>query len=187
MTFETPSMDSTPETLSLVDETPEAEEPSEISLLKEALRKAEDDLLRTLAELDNGRKRALREQEETRKYALTQFARDILSVLDNMGRAVSCFPETIDDPTIQTIREGVVLVQDEMVGLLARHQIQSVPALGEKFDPHVHQAIQEVFSPDQPPGHVLQVLQEGYTLSGRLLRPAMVIVSGVQPNAGEPA
>jgi molecular chaperone GrpE len=143
-----------------------------------------EELLRSMADIDNLRKRSMRETEDARKYAVTQFARDVLSVSDNLERALSALPPQSEDAHIKTVIEGVALVQQEMVSLLGRHQIHKISALHQKFDPHLHQAMLEIDSTEHAPGTVMQVLQEGYTLGERLLRPALV---GVAKKSSPPA
>jgi molecular chaperone GrpE len=143
----------------------------------EALLKAQADLLLARADLENFRKRAAREQEEARKYAITHFARDILAVADNLDRALSSLPQELNDARIQTVVEGVAYVQQEIHALFSRHHIEKVAALQQKFDPHLHQAMVEVETTEHLPGTVVRVLQEGYQLGERLLRPALVGVA----------
>ena len=150
----------------------------------EELAKVHHDLLVALADLENFRKRALREQEEARKYAISQFARDVLAIGDNLDRALLALPRDGDDPRIQTVVEGVSYVAQEFHGLLARHNIQKIPALSAPFDPHLHQAMIEVETADSPPGTVVQVVQEGYQLAGRLLRPTLVGIAKAPAGTG---
>ena len=153
----------------------------------EELTQVRHDLLVALADLENFRKRALREQEEARKYAISQFARDVLAIGDNLDRALLALPREGDDPRIQTVVEGVSYVAQELHGLLARHNIQKIPALNAPFDPHLHQAMIEVETADSPPGTVVQVVQEGYQLAGRLLRPALVGIAKASADTGTDA
>lgn len=146
--------------------------------LMEEISTLKDQLLRALAEADNIRKRATREQDDARKYAITQFSRELLSVADNLGRALESIPPeaSADTPLLKTIIDGVTMTQSALLNILERHGIQKIPALGEKFDPHLHQAMMEVEGPPEKAGTVIQVLQEGYQIQDRLLRPAMVMV-----------
>lgn len=166
-----------------VDSTEVAGEPSldaQILVLEKELATVREDLLRSLADLDNMRKRSTREQEESRKYAVTHFARDVLSVSDNLERAISALPRDAENAQTKTVIEGLMFVQQELASLLTRHQIQKVAALHEKFDPHHHQAMLEIETEEQAPGTVIQVLQEGYMIADRLLRPALVGVAKAQ-------
>ena len=137
-----------------------------------------DRLLRAAAETDNLRKRAERERDDTRKYAVTKFAEDILGVADNMARAM----EAVDDDlrkneTVKGLIEGVDLTAKELAAVLERHGIKAIEAKGQKFDPNLHQAMFEVEDADAEPGTVVQVLRTGYTIGDRLLRAAMVGVA----------
>ena len=161
----------------LPEDSPEPSMDDSILKLETELQKIREDLLRAMAEIDNSRKRALKEQDEVRKYATTTFARDILTVLDNLNRALSSIPPTLDTPVLQTIVSGVDLVTQEFVKVLERHGIRSIDALNHPFDPNWHQAISQIPSDTTPPGTVVQVHQEGYTLHDRLLRPSLVAVS----------
>lgn len=141
--------------------------------------KLKDQLLRTLAELDNYRKRAEREREETAKYATTGFARELLTVADNLRRALESVPEDHEHPEklLKSLMEGVEITEKELLFAFKKHGIEKVEPLGKPFDHHLHQAMFEVETTDQPAGTVVHVLQPGYQLSGRLLRPALVGVA----------
>jgi molecular chaperone GrpE len=145
-----------------------------------------DRALRTLAEMENLRKRTEREIADSRAYAVTAFARDLLSVADNLQRALSSVPEGEDNAALKALSEGVGLTSRELETTLAKHGVAKIePQPGEKFDPNLHQAMFEVPDPSQPSGAVVQVMQPGFTISGRLLRPALVGVSKGGPK-GEP-
>jgi molecular chaperone GrpE len=135
-----------------------------------------DQLLRALAEAENTRKRAMREQEEGRKYAITSFAKEVLSVLDNLGRALDSIPADAasDSPLLENLVSGIAMTQQALVTVCERYGIQKIEALGAKFDPHAHQAMCEIEGKAEDVGHIVQVMQEGYQLHGRLLRPALV-------------
>lgn len=139
-----------------------------------------DQMLRTLAEMDNLRKRTDREKEDTAKYAVSSFARDILAVADNLRRALDTVTSEDRDRFGDTVRglvSGVEMTEKDFLTILARHGVESVSPLDEVFDPHLHQAMFEVPGSGKPAGTVVQVLQPGYTLHGRLLRPALVGVA----------
>ncbi len=137
-----------------------------------------DRLLRAAAETDNLRKRAEREREDTRKYAVTRFAEDLLGVADNMARAMEAVDDDLrKDDTVKGLIEGVDLTAKELADVLERHGIKSIEAKGRKFDPNLHQAMFEVEDADAEPGTVVQVLRTGYTIGDRLLRAAMVGVA----------
>ena len=141
--------------------------------------KLKDHLLRTMAELDNYRKRAEREREEMAKFAITGFARDLLTVPDNLRRALESVPIDHENPEelLKTLLEGVEITEKELLTAFKKHGIEKIEPLGQPFDHHLHQAMFEQEDPDQPPGTVVHVLQSGYVLNGRLLRPALVGVA----------
>ena len=143
-----------------------------------------DKLLRTLAEMENLRKRTEREIADARAYGITGFARDVLAVADNMHRAL----ETIDpalresaDAKVKSLIEGVELTERELLKALEKHGVKKFSPEGQKFDPNVHQAMFEMEHPELPPGHVAQVMQAGYMIGERVLRPAMVGVVKAAP------
>mgnify|MGYP001234528632 CR=1 FL=1 len=138
-----------------------------------------DQLLRALAETENVRKRAERDREEAVKYGITSLSRDIVGIADNLKRALENLPTDSEqtDAQIKSLREGVTLTQQELETVLARHGIEQIEALGEPFDHNFHQAMFEVEDEDHSAGTVVQVLQQGYRIHGRLLRPAMVGVA----------
>ena len=148
-----------------------------------------DQLLRALAETENLRKRAEREREEAAKYAITSLARDIVSVADNLQRALESVPTELaesdeSDARIGSLRDGIEMTRQEFETVLARHGIERLEPLGETFDHNFHQAMFEVEHEEYSAGTVVQVLQAGYRIHDRLLRPAMV---GVAKKAQEPS
>ncbi len=175
-------------------ETP-AEETPEVDPL-EALRaensELRDRVLRTAAEMENLRKRTERDVADTRSYAISGFARDMLSATDALSRALTMLPAEAresNDPTVKSLIEGIELAEREMQRLLAKHGVTPIEAEGQKFDPHRHQAMFEVPDPSRPEGTVVQVVQAGYAIGDRVLRPAMVGVSKGGPShaAGDEA
>ncbi|HEX3484715.1 MAG TPA: nucleotide exchange factor GrpE, partial [Micropepsaceae bacterium] len=136
-----------------------------------------DRALRALAEVENVRKRLERERDEARTYSVSRFARDVLTVADNLSRALAAMPADArakaDDAT-KAVLEGVEATERELKAALGRHGIKPIEAEGAKFDPHLHQAIAEVPAQGTEPGTVMHVVQPGYTIGDRLLRPAMV-------------
>ena len=138
-----------------------------------------DKLLRALAENENTIRRAKREREDTAKYATANFARDMLTVSDNLGRAIEAIPESLQtaDDTIKAFLEGINLTSRELLGLLERHGIKKISPLGEKFDHDQHEALFEIPTSDEEPGTVVQVIEDGFMIYDRLLRPAKVGVS----------
>jgi molecular chaperone GrpE len=147
-----------------------------------------DQLLRALAETENVRRRAARDKEDAAKFAMAGFAREVLGVADNLSRAIEAIsPESLDkDPALKTLFEGVQATQRQLDTAFEKQAIKKVWPLGEKFDSNLHQAMFEVPGTDKPAGTVVQVLQAGYTLHERLLRPAMVGVAKGQPVAAQP-
>jgi len=149
----------------------EEQQAAEIVSLKEKL-------LRAMADTENMRRRAEKEKEDAHNYAVTKFARDVLSVADNMRRALDSVPEEArENEAVKNILTGVEMTESELISTLGKHKIEVIKAEGEKFDPNFHQAMFEIENPDVEPGTVLQVVQTGYVISGRLLRPALVGVS----------
>ena len=149
-----------------------------VSLEKEVA-ELKDKLLRALAEAENIRRRGEREREDTAKYAMSGFARDILPVADNLGRALAALGSDVrgKDASLDSLIAGIELTDRELTSVFERHGMRRVNPLGEKFDHNFHQAMMEVDDPTKPSGTVVQVLQTGYVLRDRLLRPAMVAVS----------
>jgi molecular chaperone GrpE len=135
-----------------------------------------DRLMRTLAEMENLRKRTEREIADAKVYAVTGFARDLLSVADNMDRALAALPEERSE-AVSAFAEGVELTSRELLKTLQKHGVKRIAPQGEKFDPHYHQAMFEVEDASVPTGTVVQVVQDGYTIGERSLRPAFVGVS----------
>lgn len=154
----------------LIGETAEME----VEKLKTDLDEAGDRLLRAQAELDNYRKRARRELEDSLRYATMPLLRDLLPVIDNLGRALAAAEKAPDQGGLI---DGVKMVAQSLESVLARHDCKRIDALGKPFDPAVHEAISQQPSADHPPQTVIFVTQEGYTLYDRVVRPAQVIVS----------
>jgi molecular chaperone GrpE len=140
-----------------------------------------DRLLRALAETENVRRRAERDRKDAEAYGGTRLARDLLAVYDNLDRTLAHIDDAVREQAGSFI-EGVELTQRELLNAFAKHKIEKVtPAPGEKFDPHFHQAMFEAPAPGATPGTVIEVMQAGFTISGRLLRPAMVGVARAAP------
>ncbi|MEQ1671116.1 MAG: nucleotide exchange factor GrpE [Hyphomicrobium sp.] len=146
-----------------------------------------DQFVRAVAETENVRRRLEKEKDEVAKYAISKFAKDILSVGDNFQRAISAVPkDAIDtDPALKTLLEGVVLAERDFRSALDRHGVKTIDPAGQPFNPHHHQAVMEQENPDVPNGTVLQVFQTGYLIDDRCLRPAMVVVSRGGGKAGK--
>ena len=165
-----------------------ASEGRRIAELEAEVAKAKDQALRAMAEAENARRRAQRELEERSQFALASFARDLLSVPDNLRRALDASPAELrkSDERFESFAAGVELTERELLSVLERNGIKRIEAQGKPFDHNLHQAIAQIESPDHPAGTVAQVVQQGYTINGRLLRPAMVAVSkgsATQPGA----
>ena len=144
-----------------------------------------DQLLRALADTENMRRRSEREADIARKYGHTQFARDLVGAIDNLARALASAPEDKSslDESVQSLLTGIELSWTEIQSAIEKHGVRQINPVGEKFDYNFHQAMFEVPTNDQPPGMVLEVVQHGYALHDRLLRPAMVGVSKAADNA----
>jgi len=163
------------------------EAPDALARLEAENAELKDRALRTLAEMENLRKRTEREVADSRAYAVTAFARDLLSVADNLARALTAVPEGEENAALKALTEGVGLTGRELESTLAKHGVTKIePQAGERFDPNLHQAMFEVPDPSQPSGIVVQIVQPGFAISGRLLRPALVGVSkgGPKPDNG---
>ena len=153
---------------------------SEINVLRAEADAQKDRALRALAEVENVRKRLERERDDARTYSVTRFARDLLTVADNLARALAAIPNDSRakaDESIKAVLDGVEATERELQAALGRHGIKPIEAQGQRFDPHLHQAIAEVPAPGAQPGTVVNVVQSGYTIGDRLLRPAMVTVA----------
>jgi molecular chaperone GrpE len=156
--------------------------------LEAELAEYKDRLLRALAETENVRRRAQREREDASKYAIAGFAKDLLSAADNLRRALESLPESeAKDERTRSLLAGVAATERELLGVFERYGIKRIDPRGEAFDHNFHQAIFEVERPDQPSGSVVEVLQPGYVLHDRLLRPAMVGVAKGGPKPSERA
>jgi molecular chaperone GrpE len=156
--------------------------------LEAELAEYKDRLLRALAETENVRRRAQRDREDASKYAIAGFAKDLLSAADNLRRALESLPESeAKDERTRSLLAGVAATERELLGAFERYGIKRIDPRGEAFDHNFHQAIFEVERPDQPSGSVVEVLQPGYVLHDRLLRPAMVGVAKGGPKPSERA
>lgn len=146
----------------------------EMDLVRTQMAEARDKMLRAQAELDNYRKRARRELEDERRYAELALLRDLLPVVDNIGRAIEHAGKNAD---ANSLLEGVRMVQQQLQALLERHDCKQIDADGKPFDPSHHEAVMQQLNPEKPEGTVLGVLQTGFQLHDRVVRPAQVIVS----------
>lgn len=182
-----------------------APEQDRTALLEAELEKLEgqigdltDRLLRAHADLDNLRRRTEREKEETARYAITKFARDVAGVADNFERAVQAVPAGAaeQDPALKSLIEGVSMTEREFQNVLERHGVRRVNPKGDLFNPHLHQAMMEIQNSEVPNGTIMEVYQAGYVIDERVLRPAMVVVAkggqkqpkpGAEPPAADQA
>ena len=150
-----------------------------------------DQALRYAAEAENTRRRAEREINDARAYAIQAFARDLLGVADNLARALEHAPKDADDPLARNLTVGLEMTQKALTAAFERNGLKAIdPATGDRFDPHQHQAMMEQSSDTVAPGAVIQVLQTGYELFSRVVRPAMVVVAAKDSTGsadGEPA
>ena len=158
-----------------------AEIQARLSALEAERDELKDKLMRALAEMENVRRRAERDKRDAEIYGGTKLARDLLSVHDNFGRALASADDALRD-THGSFLEGVELTQKELLNAFAKHKIAPVqPSVGEKFDPNRHQAMFEAPIPGAKPGTVIEVIQSGFVISDRLLRPALVGVAKAAP------
>jgi molecular chaperone GrpE len=166
-----------------VDRAEAAPDPAQ-ALAREAA-ELKDRLLRTLAEMENLRRRTEREVAESRAYGVASFARDVLAVADNMDRALQTLrAELRDNAGVKALLDGVELTERELLKVLEKHGVRKFdPQPGEKFDPNLHQAMYEVPDPALPNGTVAQLIQSGYMIGDRMLRPALVAVAKSPPKA----
>ena len=157
-----------------------------VAALEAEVAELKDRLLRAAAEVENTRRRAKKDVEDAGNYAITKFARELLNVGDNLRRALEAAGDTSNaDPTMKKLVEGVEMTEQTLLKALEKNGVEKLEPLGEKLAPNHHQAVFEMPNPAYPDGHVAQVMQAGYVLKGRLLRPAMV---GVTKNpAGQEA
>lgn len=179
-----------PDTL---DIPPRPESAAEWQRLVEQLQAEKADLqdkqLRALAEAQNVRRRAQQDVEKERKFGVERFARDVLSVADNIGRALSALPADLEsvDPALRNVIVGIQATERELQSVLERHGVTRVESLGKPFNAEFHQAVMEVEKTDVPSGMVVQELIPGYLIAGRLLRAAMVAVSKGGPSMSQSA
>jgi molecular chaperone GrpE len=154
--------------------------PDPVAVLKAEVEALRDQRLRALAEAENIRRRADRENKEASQYAITKFARDMLSIADNFSRALAACPPDLReaaDPQIKAVLDGVEATDRQLMSTLERYGVKQVSTEGGKFDPNLHQAIAEVPGNGRPAGTIVDVVQAGYMIGDRLLRPAMVTVA----------
>jgi molecular chaperone GrpE len=161
----------------------------ELQQLQAEKAELQDKLLRALAETQNVRRRAQQDVERERKFGIERFAKDVLSVADNLGRALSALPQDAEaiDPAVRNVILGVQATERELQSVLERHGVTRIGSLGKPFNAEFHQAMMEVEDPTVPAGTVVQELAPGYLIAGRLLRAAMVAVSKGGPAVRSPS
>ena len=162
--------------------------PDPVAALTKETAELKDRLLRTLADMENLRRRTDREVADARTYGVTNFARDILAVADNMERALKALDDEIRtkaDAGVKALLDGVELTERELIKVMEKHGVRKIEPQGQKFDPNLHQAMLEIPDASVPAGTVVQIMQPGYTIGERVLRPALVGVSkgGPKPQA----
>jgi len=161
-------------------ENPFAAEFAVLEALKAEVESLKDQRLRALAEAENVRRRAEKEKADASQYAVTKFARDMLGIADNFARALAAVPAEIRaaaDPQVKAVLDGVEATDRQLLQTLERYGVKAVDTSDGKFDPNLHQAIAEVPGNGKPPGSIVDVVQSGFTIGERLLRPAMVTVA----------
>lgn len=173
------------------DEAANSEPPAggRLDELKAELAETKDRMLRAMADTENMRRRAARDSEEARKYAVTGFARELLEVADNLARALESVPDEVrESEQVKPLVEGIELTQKSLATCFEHNKITRVdPVIGDRFDHNRHQAMFEVETAEHAPGSVVQVMQKGYVIADRLLRPAMVGVAKKPAAAVPPA
>lgn len=147
-----------------------------------------DRLLRTMADMENLRGRTEREKADIARYAISNFARDVLTVGDNLKRTIDHVPAdaAAEDPALKSFLEGVELTERELLNVLERHGVTRIEPLGQRFDPNTQQAMFEVQNAEVPEGTVVEVMQSGYVIGDRCLRPALVAVAKGGAKAPKP-
>lgn len=159
---------------------PDDPEPDVVEALTKDVAEAKDRMLRTLAEMENLRKRTAKEVADARVYSITSFARDVLDIADNLQRALDAVPaetKAAADPGLKALIEGVELTERSLLNTLEKNGVKKFDPQGEKFDPNFQQAMFEIPDASVPSGTVVQVMQAGYMIADRVLRPALVGVS----------
>ena len=164
----------------------EAPEASETEVQRSENTELRDRLLRALADAENTRRRAERDKADASQYAITRFARDMLSIADNFGRALAACPPALReaaDPQVKAVIDGVEATERQLLATLEQYGVKQIDTSDGKFDPHWHQAIAEVPGEGRPAGAIVNVVQTGYRIGERLLRPAMVTVAKAEDGA----
>lgn len=165
---------------------------SEVDRLNEELAKMKEQALRALAEAENTRRRAQKDREDATKFAIASFARDLLPVADNLRRALDAIKSDMieDNPAIKSLMDGVNATERELLRTFEKNGMEKIEPMGQAFDPNAHEVMFEMPAAGNPAGMVMQVMEAGYSLKGRILRPARVGVAadegqGSMPKDGE--
>ncbi len=157
----------------------------DVEALQAEVAELREKMLRVAADAENAKRRAEREANDGRAFAIQRFATDLLGVADNLQRAMQHAPRDSDDPLVKNLAIGLEMTEKALLTAFERNGLKRIdPTRGEKFDPHQHQAMMEQHADDVGPGVVLQVMQSGYDLFGRNVRPAMVVVSAKGSGGG---
>lgn len=162
---------------------------AELDALRTEASELKDRMLRALADAENTRRRAEREKADASSYAITRFARDMLNVADNFARAIDALPAEAREaasPQVKAVIEGVEATDRQLLATLEQHGVKKIDTSNGKFDPNLHQAIAEVPGNGKPPGMIVDVVQIGYQIGERLLRPSMVTVARRDENGAAP-
>ncbi|MDD3029176.1 MAG: nucleotide exchange factor GrpE [Alphaproteobacteria bacterium] len=166
------------ETHAALSEKPATSTPEQrMAELEEQLAKAKERILREMADAENARRRAQKDKEDVSKYAISAFAKELLGVSDNFRRALEAVPGEGLDPAMKNLIVGIDATERQLLATLERFGIKPMDPLGKPYDPNFHRVMTEVEGTDKRPGTVVQVLQQGYTIHGRLLREALVAVA----------
>jgi molecular chaperone GrpE len=182
----TPQNDAPEAAGATIDEAASQAEQNPIAALEAERTDLKDKLLRLMADMENLRRRTAREIADARSYAVTNFARDMLNVADNVRRAIESVPDderASAEGSFKGLIDGIDLTERDLLKTLERHGVKKLEPEGQKFDPNIHQAMFEVPNPDVPNGTVVQVVQSGYVIGDRVLRPALVGVAKGGPKA----
>ncbi len=184
-----PENEAIPESLENV--TPINGDTSRVVELEAELARLKDHMLRALADAENTRKRATKDREDASRFAVTSFARDMLDIADNFRRALDAIPEEAkagDNPLIKTMMEGIEATERALMRTFEKHGIRKIAPMDEMFDPNFHEVIFEAPMPGKQPGTIIQMVEPGYVLNDRLLRPARVgVASGAAHKIDETA
>jgi molecular chaperone GrpE len=162
----------------------------EADALRNEIAGLKDRLLRALADVENTRRRAERDRLDASQYAISKFARDVLSIADNFQRAIEACPAELRDqanPQVKAVIEGVEATERQLLATLEQHGVKAIDTADGRFDPNLHQAIAQVPGEGKPAGTIVHVVQTGYRIGERLLRPAMVTVAREEPAPGNAA